>query len=277
MKQAPLAIFLSPHFDDIALSCAGMAARLSKMGVRCVCLTVFTAPAPGEELSAYAQMLHGQWEEAHGSNAQPINEVRREEERQAMRLMGLETVWLDLPDAPYRQSAQGRHFYTSDEDLMGTVAREENRSVVPLIAGRVRQVTRESGLKGRVRVFAPLGVGHHVDHQLTFRAARSLGPRYGVLYYEDFPYVTRPGALQERLQELGLPARPRVTNISDLIGLKIAAIARYRSQVPVLFKSGQSMPEAVRSYAETVAGAGVSGVIEHGERFWFIPPSYVVA
>src|SRR5438874_5811424 len=99
MDKAPLAIFLSPHFDDIALSCAGMAARLSRMGARCMAITVFTAPAlASEPLSPYAQWLHGQWESASGTGGdkQPINEVRREEERQAMRLLGLEYVWLDL-------------------------------------------------------------------------------------------------------------------------------------------------------------------------------------
>ena len=97
----PLAIFLSPHFDDIALSCGGMAARLSRMGARCLGVTVFAAPAPdGGVLSPFAEELHGKWRGASGQTIAAINEVRREEERAALRLLGLEPVWLDFPDAP---------------------------------------------------------------------------------------------------------------------------------------------------------------------------------
>lgn len=272
--QPPLAIFVSPHFDDIALSCAGMAARLSKMGARCIALTIFTAPSPTGDLSPYARYLHGQWENAHGSSEQPINEVRREEERQAMRLLGLEYRWLDLPDAPYRRGEGGQTFYNSDEQLLGTLAPEERRSLVPLVAEQIRQVAGEAGARGRVRVFAPLGVGHHVDHQVAFWAARRLGPRFGVLYYEDFPYVMRPGALDARLKEIGLPARPRITGVGDLIGIKIAAIARYRSQLAVLFGSGEAMPAAVRDHAQI---SGEPAGLQLAERFWLLPTVYTLA
>ena len=271
----PLVLFVSPHFDDIALSCGGVAARLSRMGARCIGLVVCAAPTPeGEPPSAYAQSLHAQWERASGTKMQSINEVRREEERQAMRLLGLQPVWLDVPDAPYRRSSTGQHFYTSDEDLFGMLAADERRELVPYVASEISRVAKESGTRGRVRVFAPLGVGHHVDHQLVFWAVRRLGPRYGVLFYEDYPYAARPGALQARREELGLPMQPRVTPVSDLIGVKIAAIARYKSQLEMLFGSNEAMPAAVRAYMQSVAGG--AGGAQYAERFWYIPPSYTL-
>src|SRR3954468_5652850 len=100
-QRTPLAIFLSPHFDDIALSCGGVAARLSRMGARCLGVTIFTAPAPEDvPLSPFATAMHDEWERSHGTTVEAINEVRRDEERAAMRLLGLEPVWLDLLDAP---------------------------------------------------------------------------------------------------------------------------------------------------------------------------------
>ncbi len=277
MDKEPLAIFLSPHFDDIALSCAGMAARLSRKGVRCIAITVFTAPSPqGEPLSPYAQWLHSQWGSPGeaGDDQKPINEVRREEERQAMRLLGLEHVWLDLPDAPYRHDSAGEHFYMSDEKLMGRVAPEERRLLVHHIAREIARIAKETGAKGRIRVFAPLGVGRHVDHQLVFLAARRLGPRYGALFYEDYPYAVRPGALASRLEELDTPSQARITSITDLIGVKIAAIARYKSQLEVLFGNSEAMPSAVKAYAETLAGT--SGNVGHAERYWRLPSVYVI-
>ncbi len=113
MHHPSLAIFLSPHFDDIALSCGGVAARLSRMGARCIGITIFTAPAPeGVPLSPFAAGMHSEWERTGGGTAKAVNEVRREEERAAMRLLNLEPVWLDLPDAPYRRGSDGRYLYT---------------------------------------------------------------------------------------------------------------------------------------------------------------------
>jgi LmbE family N-acetylglucosaminyl deacetylase len=274
MSAASTAIFLSPHFDDIALSCGGMAARLSRMGARCIGLTIFAAPPPvGEPLSPIAEELHARWQEAGGSAAS-ANEMRREEERAALKLLGLQPRMLDLPDAPYRRSPGGTHPYGTEEGLFGPVAPWEVREVAPLIASEVRYVAREAEAKGRVRVFAPLGVGNHVDHRLTFWAARLLPPRYGVLFYEDYPYAAREGALGARLTTLarmGLRFEPRASLMTELIGIKIAAITRYKSQLPVLFGSPEAMPHAVRAYNQKVAGGN-----GFAERFWYVPPAYTL-
>lgn len=276
---APLAIFLSPHFDDIALSCGGMAARLSRMGARCMGVTVCAAPSPqGELLTPFAQQLHQTWESASGTTMQAINDVRREEERQALRLLGLEPMWLHVPDAIYRHNPQGEYFYRSDEELFGKVAPEERRGLVPRIAQEVRRIARESGAKGHVRVFAPLAAGNHVDHQLVYWAARSLPPRYGVLFYEDYPYVAKEGVLEDRIGVIGEPAlqlmQPRLVPIAEQIWVKIGAIARYKSQLGVLFGSSEAMPRYVRSYAQAV---GNWGGAQYAERFWYMPPIYAIS
>ena len=275
MEQAPLTIFLSPHFDDIALSCGAIAARLSRMGSRCICIVVFAAPASdGVDLSPFALGMHAQWERDAGVNLQAINEIRRAEEQSAARLLGLDLVWLDFADAPYRTASDGHFLYTSDAELFGTVAHEERRLLVPQIADKVRAVVASAGARGPVRVFAPLGVGHHVDHQLTFWAARRLGPRFATLFYEDYPYAGRQGTLESRLAEIGLPAQPLVTQVSDLVGVKIASIARYKSQLGVLFGSGTEMPAAVRAYFQSVAVSTGAPEGEYAERVWRLPPVY---
>src|SRR5688500_1037911 len=252
-----------------------MAARLSRMGAKCTGITVCAAPAaPGEPLSPFAETLHGQWESASKSDIKSINEVRRREEMAALKLLGLEPVWLEVPDAIYRGGSSGGHFYDSDESLFGKVAPEERRLLVPRITEEIKRVARENNATGRVRVFAPLGVGNHVDHQLVFWAARRLGPRYGVLFYEDYPYVGKPGALQARLDGLQLPVQPRLAPITEQIGMKIAAISRYKSQLEVLFGTSEAMPAAVRTYGRSVAGG--SGGEQFAERFWYIPPIYSV-
>jgi LmbE family N-acetylglucosaminyl deacetylase len=245
------------------------------MGARCIGLTIFAAP-PRQDvaLSPFAQRLHDEWQRADRENVATVNEMRREEERAALRLLGLEPIWLDFQDAPYRTDSVGKHLY-GDESLNGRVAAWEKREVALRIASEVRRVARETDVKGPVRVFAPLGVGTHVDHQLVFRAARHLPPRYGVLYYEDYPYSGRPGALEARLLYLRrakLELEARSTQITDLIGVKIAAITRYKSQLPILFGSSEAMPGAVRAYSQAVAGGA-----GYAERFWHAPPAYAMA
>lgn len=274
--EGQLAIFLSPHFDDIALSCGGMAARLSRAGAKCLGVTVCAAPAPtGEPLSPFALQLHDIWESASSTTVRAINDVRREEERQALRLLGIGPVWLDVPDAIYRRGSDGRHPYASEDALFGKVAPEERQILVPRITNEIRRIAMESGARGRVRVFAPLAIGNHVDHQLVFWAARSLPPRYGVLFYEDYPYAAREGALQRRFDMLKRVGewQPRLVPISEQIGVKIAAITRYRSQLGVLFGSSEAMPKVVRAYSQAV---GAWGGVPYAERFWYAPPVYTV-
>src|SRR5438094_10218893 len=124
MQHTQLAIFLSPHLDDIPLSCGGVAARLSRAGARCVEVAVCTALPPSDgPLSPFTREMHDKWEQAGGQSGKSVMEVRREEERQAARLLGLEVVMLDLPDAVYRRGPSGEYLYDSDETRFGKVAR----------------------------------------------------------------------------------------------------------------------------------------------------------
>jgi LmbE family N-acetylglucosaminyl deacetylase len=245
------------------------------MGSRCICIVVFAAPATaGVELSPFMSAMHAQWERDAGASLQAINDIRRAEEQSAARLLGLELLCLDFADAPYRTASDGHFFYASDAELFGTVAPEERRLLAPQIADKVRAIVAGVGARGPARVFAPLGVGHHVDHQLTFWAARRLGPRFATLFYEDYPYASRQGALESRLAEIDLPAQPLVTPISDLLGVKIASIARYKSQLGALFGTDAEMPAAVRAYFQSVALSTGAPEGEFAERVWRLPPIY---
>jgi LmbE family N-acetylglucosaminyl deacetylase len=50
--------------------------------------------------------------------------------------------------------------------------------------------------------------------------------------------------------------QPRLVPISEQIGVKIAAITRYRSQLGVLFGSSEAMPKVVRAYSQAVGAWG---------------------
>ncbi|RME47376.1 MAG: hypothetical protein D6791_06045 [Chloroflexi bacterium] len=125
---------------------------------------------------------------------------------------------------------------------------------------------------GEAAVYAPLAIGHHVDHQLVRDVALALQARVRrTLFYEDFPYVW--WEIRERSDEPSpqQPApRPAVLPPGDWkpalqavdVEPKIAAIACYTSQIPDLFGDEAAMADAVREYAWAVGGDHAA------ERFW---------
>ena len=112
-----------------------------------------------------------------------------------------------------------------------------------------------------VTLYAPLTVGNHVDHQLTFAAARLLaGQGWNVRFYEDYPYVERvEGALAAALAARGVDHwQPVAVALDeDDLAAKIGAIACYGSQLAVLFGGVEAMGERVRAYMARVGGERV--------------------
>ena len=180
-------------------------------------------------------------------------------------------VWLDLPDAVFRG-------YEGEEQLMGE-PRSDDPPPVELLA---REITR---LEPQ-RVYVPLAVGGHVDHQLVRAAGIALlqrgldwvmpGPDCAgvVAFYEDFPYAW--WADFSRLEDLptgalaGIPAEvglaPELASIGDSIDWKIQGIGLYESQIDRLFTGRRPMADAVRGFGRKVAALG--GLPGYAERYW---------
>lgn len=155
MPRAPIDLFLSPHADDVVLSCPGavLAAR------RAILLTVF-----GDD------------------------PVRQAEDHAAAAILGAEVVHAGLPEAPQRSA---RH--RSLSGLLGARSAQ-----LPGLVASLHDLVR--ALRP-ARVWAPLGVGGHVDHRLVYEAARTLSAP--VWLYEDRPYALLEGAVAARWRQLG--------------------------------------------------------------------------
>jgi LmbE family N-acetylglucosaminyl deacetylase len=255
-RPAPAsALFVQPHFDDIALSCGGTVALRSAEGERVTIVTVFAErPPPGARVSALARRLEKKW----GTGERTVL-VRRAEDAAAAAVLGAGTRWLSYCDAIYR----GRQ-YASYRSLMGAVSATD-LELVERIAGDVVALWRDSG---GALVHLPLAVGGHVDHQLCHALApwlRAAGAR--VCFYEDFPYAAVPEALDRRLREIDLPLGPRTIDITATLDTRLRAIAAYGSQLPFLFPRG-SFRRAVRDH-----GARLSPVPgRYAERLWDVEP-----
>ena len=226
-------VAVSPHLDDGVLSCGALLAYLAR---RCdvTVATVFTAACP----HPWSLPLRRQ-SRAGDMDAEVLYEHRRAEDAAVLAEAGAAAVHFGLPDAPYRRvgdsssSAPGRWRLPAYPTLRfdaarGRIARTD-AGLATEVGARIGEVVRASGA---VAVFAPLGIGRHVDHLITRHAAESL--RTHTIYYSDFPYTETAVPDQGFVRRAALAPHPwlsgRAENTKRILG--------YRTQVPGLFPHG---------------------------------------
>ena len=251
------AIYLQPHFDDAALSCGGTLAVQRLAGMRTLVVTAFGGMPRDHVLSPFAtQNL-----QRMGLSLQPETAVqqRREEDGVALAALGADHLWLDHLDAIFRGTPP---YYPAEEALFGSV-HPGDLALDEQLAATLGRIHERAPL---AVLYAPLGVGHHVDHQLCCSAADRLAQqKVSVKFYEDFPYVAQPGAIVARQKELGIAMEPELVEISGQIRAKEEAIAMYGSQVPLLFQTEERLRHAVREYSGSLRRAQPGIMVE---RFW---------
>jgi LmbE family N-acetylglucosaminyl deacetylase len=259
-------LFLSPHYDDIALSVGGTVSRLARAGMVPETLVVFgDEPDPAQPLTPFAQTLHEGW----GLAANEVIARRRAEEDAAAAILGAASGVLPFRDAIYRE----RH-YLSNDDLFGVPAPAEDRLPAEIVA----TLPLDPRPTSETRLYAPLAVGSHVDHQLVFRSAIALaGKGWDVWFYEDIPYALKPQALASRLQQMtaATPVDPAARiQVEEVWEQKLDAILAYPSQLETVFHqyvgvgtSREEISEALLVYARR-AGEG-----EPVERYWRVAPT----
>jgi len=254
-------LFISPHFDDVALSCGGWVAALARAGERVTVVTVCAARPGDAPLSRFAQQQHRQW----GEPRDPIG-TRLREDGKAARMARAQTAYLDVPDAIYRRKPNGRPLVTSGRTLFGRGYQMETA----LMAGVTRQIRALAPSRRRTTIIAPLGTGRHVDHLLTRDAARALlAAGYRVLWYEDFPYAEKRGSVARARRAFGDAAWAYNTHAID-VRRKIRVIAAYVSQMRSTFRGPADMARRVEAYAQQAAGGD-----GYAERIWAIGSTLV--
>ena len=195
---------------------------------------------------------------------------RLEDERYAY-FAEASVVFLDLPDAVFRG-------YEGDAELLGT-PRDDDDEPFHLLREEIDRLEPQ-------RVYFPLGVGGHVDHQLCREVGVRLleeprrwvmpGPDYAgmVAFYEDLPYalwndfrgLDGLGANPFDRLPSGVSLSPEFADITDQLETKIMGISLYESQIERLFDGKREMANAVRSHGRVLAELG--GVDGSAERYW---------
>jgi LmbE family N-acetylglucosaminyl deacetylase len=248
-------LFLSPHFDDAALSCGGTIARLAAEGNTVAIVTIFGGdPPPEMPLTPYAQEHLEQWGVRSVAEAFA---TRRAEDAAASAALGATLHTLPFVDGAFR----GDHYHSWD------ALRTRLHPDEAALPGAIADAIVAAGVAGPdTLITGPLAIGRHVDHQAVFAAMVLLMARgYRVRGYEDFPYAADTVEYAARMASPELAgARPEIVDIAPWLATKVRAIACYPSQLPSLFRD-VPMADAVRAYGAHVAGG--DGV---AERVWWL-------
>jgi hypothetical protein len=173
------------------------------------------------------------------------------EDMASCRVLGADYVHWTTPDCIYRpHPVTGEPMYFSEADIFGAVH--------PAEADMVDKLAQQMmTLPGSNQIFAPLAVGHHVDHTLTRAAAEhTFGP--GLLYYEDYPYASEPGALDTVLPADRAGWQAEVVLLSEAaLQAKIESIAAFASQLSTFFNNHSDLARQVKEYIQRVGGERV--------------------
>lgn len=171
-------IFLSPHYDDVVFSCGGLIWELLAQLNNVEIWTVCGGNPDFDNLSPFAAHLHQRW----GTALNAVH-IRQKEDRKAAKILGVKIRSMPIPDCIYRHSDEGAFYYTTEDSLFGELDVREQVLVDRLASEIIHQIPAE------VQLIAPLGVGNHVDHQLTRQAAQMACPN--LWYYAEVPYILK--------------------------------------------------------------------------------------
>lgn len=241
-------LYLSPHLDDVALSCGGQIYLKSSAGEKVLIVTI-AAGEPGHDIrSNIARAHHEKWE----LDAETAIAARRAEDVAACQRLGADFLHWSLPDCIYRlHPEQGKPLYTTEEAIFGELDSSESALVEDL----ARQLQE---LPPARHVIGPLTVGSHVDHYLTRAAAEIVFGRR-LLYYEDYPYVQRnPEALAALLTPRSRWTSERIELSPDAVQARLDAIRLYPSQIASLFGDERQLEARLTQHIQQ----------RGGERLW---------
>jgi LmbE family N-acetylglucosaminyl deacetylase len=227
-------IYLSPHFDDAALSCGGLIWEQVQSGAQVTILTVCAGDPPEGPFSELAKELHDRW----GTGEDAV-EIRSRENQESCQVLGARVVDLQIPDVIYRRSPiDGSPICKSDADIMSDIQAVE----MPLVGVLKNELI--SNIPQDCEIVSPLALGGHVDHRLVRSAVELLGRP--INYYADFPYLVD---FDEQQIDAAGPQHHRIYPISQA-GLRgwQASIAVHRSQISTFWGSLEQLQAEVHAY-----------------------------
>lgn len=255
----PKWIYLSPHLDDVAISCGGLVWQQTQAGETVEVWTFCAGDPPPGPLSPYAQELHARWQTGREAVS-----IRRQEDQQACQELGVALRHFSVPDCIYRMDSSGGYLYTSDDDLFGTLQPADfgqialaRDTILKNLGGYDRWIdsSEYSGVLPQnlpeTRLISPLAIGNHVDHQLVRAAAEA--SRFPLWYYADYPYADEEPEEIQNLIQTGWQAI-RYPIPEPALQAWGRAVLAHRSQISSFWSGEDEMWTDIKTYQEQMGG-----------------------
>lgn len=250
-------VFISPHFDDCVLSCGGAIHQLVEAGESVCVMTMMGGLLTGElpDTPILAD-LHQRW--SAGDN--PLL-TRQKEDANALNALNSNYVHMPLTDCVYRV-VDDIALYPSEESLFGDVHPQD---YAPDFLTDISLPFKDKAQT----VYIPLGVGHHVDHQIVRDWGIYLMNQdyegVTVKFYAEYPYLNTDNAIQTALSDIKLDLSSNHVILDEAdIQAKVSAISHYKSQISTFWESLEAMELDIRQ-SSTHPASG-----DYVERFWNI-------
>lgn len=222
-------IIISPHLDDAVFSCGGL---LQTFPGNTLVVTVFSS----SEVKHYSRFSKKYLHWCGYSNASSYFYTRKLEDRRAGKILGFDHLHLNFIDGIFRYYQFllfHRFLYLNTDKLFGHL-HSNDFNLISTINQKIIAIIKHKSLPS-TRLYFPLSLGHHVDHQIIRHVADLLRPtQLKIYYYEDFPYMF----WKQKHQSLKLGLRQEKLSLTkSQLSKKHSAILSYKSQIIPVFHS----------------------------------------
>jgi ubiquinone/menaquinone biosynthesis C-methylase UbiE/LmbE family N-acetylglucosaminyl deacetylase len=219
-------LFLSPHLDDAVLSCGMLLGPLRGRSVQIVSFFTEASPPP------FTPQAKSFLASCGFSDAARLFKKRKKEDAEAVEFFGAKFLHFNFVDAAFRKDTTGEHVYKSArQQFSGEIAIKDNL-LVSSLAERIRPLISK---REKTLVFAPLGIGGHVDHALVRSAIEQI--KADILYWEDFPYNASIQSVNKFFSENKYFSLDFCLDRNNFFW-KEKGIKIYKSQMKLLFPNG---------------------------------------
>ena len=205
-------VVLSPHLDDAVLSLGALISREVALGRNVEVVSCFTSGPPLDAIVPVHRVF-GDYS------------MRRAEDERALAILGARYRWLDLHERIWRQPALPTSGVFPTH-VFRTPDKMDDFAELKSIRAAISEM-----LDAGTTIYAPLAVGHHVDHvEVALAALREVlgrGAFDRILFYED-PYALGRACRKQHFvakrrmwRPFGAPAwaSPRVGALLRLVAL----------------------------------------------------------
>jgi LmbE family N-acetylglucosaminyl deacetylase len=165
---------------------------------------------------------------------------RRIEDVNSCCRLGASYRHFSVPDCIYRRHPQTGEFMYASEAALNGPPHSGDTQVIHTLLEELRQ-----SLQSDAVLVCPLGLGNHVDHQLTRQAVEGLG--LPLWYYADYPYVLDCRAQLEQMEQQGWVSHAFPISQGGLAAW-INSISAYASQISTFWTSELEMRQSVTEY-----------------------------